>query len=911
MKMKKCNALVFGLVAAVAALAAMGCWFCWHCPSRIYPPGAHDLFWRQLAWNGVGLAVFAAAWLMGWKRFLKAAPWLMAAWIVAIAAAQLSRPVNGAHKWLSLGSLRVNVATCFMPVFALFWAWLSDRKWLRPWMVWAVVSIAALWAVFHVAGDSGRLERLSAFFNPGNWMQDRAYMSRQLMAAMNVSNWFGGADRSLGLLPCPESDGMMSASALIFGKWFPSALVGLFAVFGASLNLLWKCTSDEAKRRFALLFGLWLITPAAYCFLHSLALLPVAGMSPALAGYGGTAVVMAWLGVGVLAAMTRGGLSERSSDIRTGNGSDIGTGNGSDIGTAKTVCVCAAWGAVAGAAILLMAFAPKREFWTPASGCDLKFAEPRPSDMEFGEFGLTAKRGRILAADGSPLAYMVRKWRFYLDPCVPDAVRVFDKESLTKIADGLGIPVRRLLEGYIRTDGNLPYRMVCDVAEELGVSLKELHDKNASTETIFKSPNRYIFLTEVEDGSPAAEYFDRRHRWLTRCAGIIREPVQKRVYPLGEAATAVVGFMHGGAHTDTPQGAGGLEWAFDKILAGTNGVYDAKLPLNKRVKRATPAPGADIRTTIVPAVQEAVSGFLAAACATNSTESAWGLVMKVPSGEIAAMASWPTFDPSMRRDLDKWDGSMAINRPAQVLFEPGGLAKPLTYAIALDSGVLAENATIDQENGVWEYNGETFRDETTNSVTIAEAIECRANIAAGKTTCLIGHEKFHAALRRFGFGSKTGVAGIPGEEVGILASKPERWDKTTAMRVGLSYGFAATGLQIAQAYATLANHGTLVRPVLVKTAAANDVVQVVSPAAADAITRVIKSPIPSTVQMCEHDHETGRGVYSQTDYIASCAGFVPVDKPEYVVVVSFSKPHPTHTGEAIAKPVFQSIVDAL
>lgn len=91
------------------------------------------------------------------------------------------------------------------------------------------------------------------------------------------------------------------------------------------------------------------------------------------------------------------------------------------------------------------------------------------------------------------------------------------------------------------------------------MSLKELRDKNASTDTIFKSPNRYIFLTEVEDGSPAAAYFDRRHRLLTRCAGIIREPVQKRIYPLGEAATAAVGFMHGGAHTDTPQGAGGLE----------------------------------------------------------------------------------------------------------------------------------------------------------------------------------------------------------------------------------------------------------------------------------------------------------------------------------------------------------------
>ena len=851
------NKTILGtLLSATALLAAMGCWFCWHCPSRIYPPESHGLFWRQLAWNGVGLAVFAGAWLVGWRRLLKAAPWLMSAWIVSIAAAQFSCPVRGVHKWLSLGPFRVNVAICFMPVFALFVAWLRDRKWLRPWMWWAALSMAAVWAVWHVAGDVGRMERLAAFFNPDNWMQDRAYMSRQLLAAFGASHWFGDAGRSLGFLPCPESDGMMSASALMFGKWFPSALVGLFAGLGASLTLLWKGTGDAAKRMFALLFGLWLTAPVAYCFLHSLALLPVAGMSPALAGYGGTAVVMAWFGVGVVAAILRDGLSEHSSGIRT----------------VHTWRVCAAWGVVAGAAVLLITFASKREFWTP--GGDLTFAEPRPSDMEFGEFGLTARRGRILAADGSPLAYTVRKWRFYLDPCVPDVALAFDKERLAAIADGLGVPVKRLLQGYIRTDGNIPYRLVCSVADELGVSVKELHDASASTDTIFKSPNRYIFLTEVEDGSPASVYFAKRQRWLEKCAGIIREPVQKRVYPLGEAATAVVGFMHGGAHTDTPQGAGGLEWAFDKPLAGTNGVYDAKLPLDARAKRATPAPGADIRTAIVPDVQKAVWNVLAVACATNGAESAFALVMKMPSGEIAAMASWPSFDPSMRRDLDKWDALMAVNRPAQVVFEPGGLVKPIVEAIALDSGV---------EAGI------------TNAAS------------------LVGAEKFQAALRRFGFGLKTGTAGISGEENGILTPKPEYWDtdKTTAMRVGMCYGFAATGLQIAQAYATLANHGTLVRPVLVKTAATNDVVQVVSPAAADAIMRVLKSPIPSTVQMCEHDRETGRSVYSPTNYIASCVGVHPVDKPEYVIVVSFTKPRTAHTGEEVAVPVVLKIADSL
>lgn len=298
------NKTILGtLLSATVLLATTGCWFCWYCPSRVYEP--HVLFWRQLTWNGVGLAVFAGAWLVGWRRLLKAAPWLMAVWITSIAVAQLSYPVRGVHKWLSLGPIRVNVATCFVPVFALFVAWLRDGKRLRPWMWWAAVSLAVVWAGWHVVGDGGRIERLAAFFSHGNWTQDRMYMSRQLLTAFGVSNWFGGAGRSLVFLPCPESDGMLSASALMFGKWFTAALAGLFAVAGASLTLLWNGTSDAAKRLFALFFGLWFITPAVYCFLHSLALLPVAGMSPALAGYGGTAVVMAWFGTGVLAAMAR------------------------------------------------------------------------------------------------------------------------------------------------------------------------------------------------------------------------------------------------------------------------------------------------------------------------------------------------------------------------------------------------------------------------------------------------------------------------------------------------------------------------------------------------------------------------------------------------------------------------------
>lgn len=299
------------LVAATMLLAVMGCWFCWHCPSRIYE--VHELFWRQLAWNVIGITAFVGAWAFGWKRLLKAAPWLMAAWLLAFGVAQASMAVRGTHRWVSFGPIRVNVVTCFMPVFALFVAWLHERKLVRPWMERTTLAVVALCLVWMIVGNEWRMDRLVAFLNPEDQRYDKAYMSYQLSAALSDAKWFGCAGKDLALLPCPESDGMMSAAALMFGKWFPSAIVVLFAVSCSALGIVLKYAENESRRRYVLLFGLWLIVPTAYCLLHSFALLPVAGMSPALVSYGGTAVVMAWFGLGTLMANTT-----RYTEICTG-----------------------------------------------------------------------------------------------------------------------------------------------------------------------------------------------------------------------------------------------------------------------------------------------------------------------------------------------------------------------------------------------------------------------------------------------------------------------------------------------------------------------------------------------------------------------------------------------------------------
>ncbi|MBO7687058.1 MAG: FtsW/RodA/SpoVE family cell cycle protein [Kiritimatiellae bacterium] len=819
------------LPAMVVALAAMGCWFCWHCPSRYYAPEWHLLFWRQLAFNGIGFAVFWGAVRFGWRRWLAVAPWLMGLWLLAFLAAHVAfMPAHGAHKWISIGPLRVNVAKCFLPVFALFAAWLHGKWKIRPWMEWTALVVVAL-AVAGLSASPGLMKRLAAYFHPGGYMYGEAYMSRQLHAAFAAANWFGCAGRDLAFLPCPESDGMMSSSALLFGKWFPAAVTMLFAGFACALAMVCRVVPDKSRRRFALLFGLWFVAPAAYCLLQSLSLLPVCGVTPALVGHGGTAVVMAWFGLGVLEAMVK-------------DGGDVSGHSPVPGGRASCAFACGAWGALAVGCVLLIALASGRAGELPA------FGEPRPSVMEFGDFGLQARRGRIYASDMSPLAYSVRAWSYHLDPAISRREGHDFVNSTTQVALGLCLPL-------------------------------------AAVETAFREKrSRYVFLREAEEAHRANVNYDEHASWFAS-SGVIREPVQRRVYPLGAAAAAVVGYMCESAD-GKPRGAAGLESAYDGCLSGTDGVYDEKLPKGERMYKAYPTGGLDVYTTIVPDVQRAVAEALAAACATNGAKSAWGIVMQVPSGKIAAMASWPSFDPSARRLQGRWNPELAVNHAAQDCFEPGGLAKPITYAIALDNGILTGESKLDQEDGVWECNGEASR---------------------------VG--RLHEGLGEFGFGRRTCGDTISGESAGILSGKAEHWDQTTAMRAGMGFGFAATGLQIAQAYATLANHGRMVRTRLVVVASSDDtdvgldefvdkpMPQVVSTAAADAVVRMLGNGMPSTIQM----HDGGNS--SSTNYIASCAGVCPAERPAYVVAVSFEAPRPAYTGEEVAKPVFREIADGL
>jgi len=395
-------------------------------------------------------------------------------------------------------------------------------------------------------------------------------------------------------------------------------------------------------------------------------------------------------------------------------------------------------------------------------------------------------------------------------------------------------------------------------------------------------------------------------RFNQRCYGLVLEHVQRRSYLLGADAVHVTGCCGcDGWQMEDLAGASGLEHACRKALTGVRGKVDFKQTLAENLRTGVPTNGGVVKTTILVSVQRAMSKILRESALSNHAESAWAIAVKIPKGEIVAMSAYPSCDPNALEHSVEYTKAM-MNGTVQTLHEPGGLMKPLVYATAIDAGCVKPGEIDDWSNG-------TF----TNL--------CQS----------IGTNRMWQGFQKFGFGQKLGEGMLCGEETGI-AYQPRRWSPMMLGCLGMGRGVAVTGIQLAQAYATLANEGVRVAPYLVEsmqTADGKDVwthevkpdERVVSAEAADAVAKLMLSqtndvavvggtPVPgktSTFALVEEHRGDESARYSTKDFDALYAGFFPAVKPEYAVVVGFRKPDPEHSAEKVALPVFKQIADGI
>ena len=852
-----------GLLAVSIALAVMGCWFCWNCPMDwLYGEGQHTVFMRQIVWNAMGLVFFAGASMVRWKWWQKSAPWLLVAWaLLAFYTVVFGRSINGAHRWVDLGFLRINIRTVFILVSALFAAWLCSKKCVKPWMILALVGVYLAFCGFKVLTNEARLERITSFLDHSKSEYYGAWMHYQLRAAFGAANWFGDAGLSYRLLPNPLNDGMASATALIFGRWFPIVVFGLFAAMGGLLSLIWLRTKDSSKRMFILFWGTGMVFPAVYGLFQCIGFLPVMGCSPVLVGYGGTNVIVFWVGLGALFSLLR--------DAEEG-----------DVGKWDVVHICAWGGSVATFCLGVV---------VASAGSD-KFYEPRPHRSDFGEFGTQAKRGEIRAADGALLARSYKAVSIHLDP---KAAHLEAWES--------------------------PNECFRDVAESLGLAVSFVSNQYARTNS------RFIKL--VDEATPEMIGTCSRNI-MRRCGGLILTPEQRRDYPMGSNAVYAVGCVRYPIEGETA-GCTGLEYTYNATLVGKNGGYEPDMRLSEKLVKGRPDNGGTVETTIVPRLQSALAETLYASTATNGAESGWGIVLKVPTGEIEAMASVPTYNP-VKRDMNVYRSYM--NNAVQTLFEPGGLMKPITYAMAMDIGLITPKTKIDHGNGIWEYAQTNYHDSCTGELTVAESLIRRSNIAAGKVGVMLWTDRFVRELPRFGIGRKVGGGTLYGEEIGILYRR-NKYDPVSISRLGMGRCTAVTGIQMANAYAVFANDGVEVLPHLVSRTTDADgkanfqflpqisTNRIIAAETAQKIRGMMEDAFKAVVLEAGADlggvrvagavTETAmpeKGVYSSTNYNVAVVGFLPVEKPEHVVAVGFQKPKGDHSVGRVAVPAFAEIV---
>ncbi|PNE41913.1 peptidoglycan D,D-transpeptidase FtsI family protein [Streptomyces noursei] len=418
--------------------------------------------------------------------------------------------------------------------------------------------------------------------------------------------------------------------------------------------------------------------------------------------------------------------------------------------------------------------------------------------------------------------------------------------------------------------------------------------------------------------------------------GIFADKHSKRVYPGGDLAAGLLGFVN-----STGKGAGGLEAQLNKELAGKDGKLVYAQSGGRRVPTADtqehPAvPGTDVQLTIDRDIQWAAQQAISDQVEKSRADRGYVVVQDTRTGQILALANAPGFDPN---DLSK-AGPDTLGNPALTdAYEPGSTSKLMSMAAVLEEGAASPYTRVTVPNRL--HRGDRlFSDDidhdtwhlTLNGV-LAKSSNIGTILATGQlgTTQPQANRVLYSYLRKFGIGQPTGL-NFPGETDGILA-KPEKWNTSQQYTIPFGQGLSLNAVQAASVYSTIANGGERIAPTLVRGATGPDGRYV--PAPAPAQSRVVSTKTATTLSaMLESvvDDDEGTGAKAKIDgyrvggktgtsnrvdpktgryhgYTASFAGFAPADKPRITVYCAVQNPtHGSYFGGQVCGPIFQKVM---
>ena len=403
--------------------------------------------------------------------------------------------------------------------------------------------------------------------------------------------------------------------------------------------------------------------------------------------------------------------------------------------------------------------------------------------------------------------------------------------------------------------------------------------------------------------------------------GITTVPASRRIYPEGKLAAQLIGTVGVDG-----QGLSGLEGADNDLLAASNGEQQVVLDgLGKAIERNTLSPASDgerIRLTIDAAIQQRTEEVLAEVAQTYQPQGATAIVMNPRNAQVLAMANWPTFDPSDPTDADPEAlGNMATG----FTYEPGSTFKAFTVAGALMEHLVTPQTVFDLPVEL-QVADRTITDSHARgpvSLSVAQILAQSSNVGAAMIGLEVGGERFYKWIRRFGFGSPTGID-FPGEEQGIVLT-PSEFSGSTMGNLPIGQGLAVTPMQMAAGYAAIANGGILRTPQLVLDEDGTPVAEppghrIISEKAASQVRTMLEGVLApggtaSEVSVPGYTlaGKTGTaevaedGGYSETKFVASFVGFAPAQDPRLLVTVVVNQPQGDIYGGTVAAPAFGEI----
>ncbi|MGW7339109.1 cell division protein FtsI [Streptomyces sp. NPDC054808] len=530
---------------------------------------------------------------------------------------------------------------------------------------------------------------------------------------------------------------------------------------------------------------------------------------------------------------------------------------------------------------------------------------------------LPAERGGITDRNGVALATTVDSYDITADPTM------FTREQL-KVDDG-------------------PEQAAALLAPILGQDQEHLAD-------VLRPKNeklRYVRLARRQTPQVWNQIKDLKTALTTKAetdrsavnvlAGVFADPSSKRVYPGGDLAAGILGWV--GADG---KGGGGLERKLDKTLAGEDGKIRYAQSGGRQVPTAgsteTPAvPGSDVELTIDRDIQWAAQHAISEQVKKSKADGGYVIVQDTQTGEILAMANAPSFDPG---DLAHADPEALGNAALQDAFEPGSTAKVLSMAAVLEENVATPGTHITVPNRL-KRGDRLFKDDIDHPtwyLTLNGVLAKSSNIGTIMATGELGktqaeaNKVLYSYLRKFGLGGYSGL-GFPGETKGILAP-PDQWSTSQQYTIPFGQGVSVNALQAASIYSTIANGGVRIEPTLVRGTKGAD--GRFTPAPEPKKTRVTSEKTAKTLaRMLESvvDDEEGTGTKARIPgyrvagktgtanrvdpatgkyhgYTSSFAGFAPADKPRVTVYCAIQNAtEGSYFGGQICGPIYKQVME--